>query len=360
MPLVRLQIERLDRARVEQVAEGLSDLDWRVRKRRVPPQFWQWLYFGNPAGEAVAMIAYHEGRPVGRFERIPMRMIVNGKSAGAELLQGLTLDREFRQWTHYRRLVGGALREKRGEKSGFSFGFATPAFARQHHALGEPVLGRVPVFAAVLDAGAALRSRGVPALVSAAAGPVAQAFFRWRPGPTPPNIEIREVAEFPEEAGSLQHPPALQGKVVLQKDRAYLNWRYASPAAVYRRLTAWRSGKLCGFLVWRTDEIGGNGWILELSARDDDAATMSALLGEARGKMQLSGTGLVMASFPEGAAAARMLRRAGFTGLATRWKNLSLIVVPAPSDCPSDYPSDCPEVSERAAWTHSMGDWLYH
>jgi len=350
---IHLKMERLDRTRLEHVAEGLSELDWRVRERRVPPKFWQWLYFGNPAGDAVAMIAYHEGRPVGRFERIPMRMIVDGESVGAEVLQGLTLDREFRQWSHYRRLVGGALREERGERPAFSFAFATPMFARQHHSLGQPVLGRVPVFAAVLNGKAMLRRRGVPALVSAAAGPLAQALFRWRARPAPENIEIREVAEFPEEAGSFQHPPAMRGKVALQKDRAYLNWRYTQcPSVDYHRLTAWRGGQLFGFLVWRADEIGGNGWILELSARDDDADTLSALLGVARGEMQLAGAGLVMASFPIGGAAARVLRRAGFAGLATRWKNLSLIVVPGPLDCPA--------ASDRTGWTHSMGDWLYH
>ena len=353
MRYVRLTVERLDRPRLEHVAEGLCELDWRVRKRRVPPEFWQWLYFENPAGDAVAMIAYHEGRPVGRFERIPIRMVVDGESVGAELLQGLTLDREFRQWTHYRRLVGGALCEEHGERPAFSFGFATSIFARQHHSLGEPALGRVPVLAAVLDGKAMLRGRGVPPLVSAAAGPLAQALFRWRPRPAPTNIEIREISEFPEESGSFQHPPALRGKVALQKDRTYLNWRYAQcPRAGYRRLAAWRGGQLCGFLVWRSDQIGGNGWILELSARNDDGDTLSALLGAARAEMQLARTGLAMASFPEGGAAARVLRRAGFAGLATRWKNLSLIVVPGPSNYPA--------VSDRAAWTHSMGDWLYH
>jgi hypothetical protein len=359
MPFIRLKMERLDQARLEQVAEGLCELDWRVRERRVPPKFWQWLYFGNPAGDAVAMIAYHEGRPVGRFERIPLRMIVDGESVGAELLQGLTLDREFRQWTHYRRLVGGTLREERAEKPAFSFAFATAMFAGQHHSMGEPVLGRVPVFAAVLDGKAMLRHRRALPLVSAAAGALAQALFRWRPRPAAAmNIEIREIAEFPEETGSFQHAPALRGpalrgKVALRKDRAYLNWRYTQcPGVDYRRLAAWRGGQLCGFLVWRSDEIGGNGWILELSALDDDPGTLSALLGAARGEMQLAGAGLVMASFPEGGAAARALRRAGFAGLATRWKNLSLIIVPGPLDCPA--------VSDRTAWTHSMGDWLYH
>jgi len=347
-PLTGLTIERLERGRVEQVAAGLSELDWRVRARRVPPAFWHWLYFGNPAGDAVAMIAYHEGRPVGRFERIPIRMIVHGESVVAELLQGLTLDREFRQWNHYRRLVGGALREECAAKPAFSFGFATPTFARQHHSLGQPVLGRVPVYAALLDGGAALRHRTHAPLVSSTAGTLAQALFGWKRGPAPANIEIREIAEFPSEVSACQ-----AGTVALQKDCVYLNWRYANcPAAHYRRLAAWRSGELYGFMVWRAGEAGSNGWILELSARDDDAATLFALLAAAREEMQAARTGLVMASFPENAAAARVLRRAGFSALATRWKNLSLIVVPGPSNYP--------EVSDRAAWTHSMGDWLYH
>jgi len=350
--VARLEIERLARSRVAEVAPGLSALDWRVRARRVPPDFWQWLYFGNPAGDAVAVIAYHEGRPVGRFERIPMRMIVDGESVGAELLQGLTLDLEFRQWTHYRRLIGATMRAEGAGDPAFSFGFATSMLAKQHHSLGQPVLGRIPVFAAVLDGQAMLRGREFPPFVSAVGGPLAQALFRWRPGPAPANLEIREADEFPEAVGGLQCPPS-GGKVALQKDRTYLNWRYIQcPTEDYGRLTAWRDGQLRGFVVWRTDEKRGDGWILELSARDGDDATLIALLDAVRERMVLAGTGLVMASFPARGAAARTLRRTGFTDWATRWKNLSLIVVRGASSCQT--------IIDRAAWYHSMGDWLYH
>jgi hypothetical protein len=167
----QLQIERIARTNIADISAGLCALDWSVRARRVPPDFWPWLYFRNPAGDAVAIAAFDGHRPVGRFERIPVRVAVDGQTQTADLMQGLTLAPEFRQWTHLRRLLAAALRAESAEKPVFSFGFTTSAAARLNASLGHPVLGRVPVFAAVVDGTAMWRGRKFPSPVSAIAGP---------------------------------------------------------------------------------------------------------------------------------------------------------------------------------------------
>ncbi|MGA2436669.1 MAG: GNAT family N-acetyltransferase, partial [Bryobacteraceae bacterium] len=248
----QLQIERIGRANIADVSAGLCALDWSVRARRVPPDFWPWLYFRNPAGDAVAIAAFDGHRPVGRFERIPVRVAIDGQTQTADLMQGLTLAPEFRQWTHLRRLLAAALRAESAVKPVFSFGFTTSAAARLNASLGHPVLGRVPVFAAVLDGAAMLRGRKFPSPVSAIAGPLSGALFGWRTRPHGGRIEVSETSEFTGNLDELRPSPATPTAIYIRKDSVYLNWRYVErPGACYRRLIALQDGQPAGFLVWR-------------------------------------------------------------------------------------------------------------
>lgn len=332
---------------------GLCDLDWEVRARRLPPEFWPWLYFRNPAGDAVAIIAFHGGRPVGRFERIPVRVTVDGKIETADLLEGLTLAPEFRQWSHLRRMLAMAFRDEPVEKPLFSFGFATAAATRLHSSLGQPVLGRVAVFSAALDGAAMWRGRGVPAWISALAGPLSGALIRWRAQPPGGQIEVRETGDFTADLDELTSALTGPTAIGLRKDPAYLNWRYVQrPGASYRRLIAWQDQQPTGMLVWRPEEVSGDGYILELAARNGDPATLDALLDTARERMRSARVGLVTASFPRAAAAAQALLRAGFVSWATRWKNMSLIVTPREHGRRREL--------SMTDWNYSLGDWLYH
>ena len=349
----QLQIERIGRTNIADVSAGLCDLDWNVRARQVPPDFWPWLYFRNPAGDAVAIVAFDGQRPVGRFERIPVRVAVDSQTQTADLLQGLTLAPEFRQWTHLRRLLAAAIRAESVEKPVFSFGFSTSAAARLHASIGQPVLGRVPVFAVVLNGTAMLRGRKFPSPVSAIAGPLSGALFRWRTRPHEGHIEVSETNEFTGGIEELRPLPVPPTAVFVLKDPAYLNWRYVErPGACYHRLIAWKGRQPAGFLVWRANEINRDGYILELAARNDDPATFDALLHAAREQMQSAGLGLVTASFPRAGAAAHALLRAGFGSWATLWKNMSLVVVPRQQGRQTEL--------SLTAWNYSLGDWLYH
>ncbi|MGO9242758.1 MAG: hypothetical protein ACLQBJ_18300 [Bryobacteraceae bacterium] len=325
-----------------------------MRRRVVPADFWPWLYFDNPAGDALAVVAFHGPRPVGRFECVPVRLVVDGAAQTAYLLQGLTLAPGFRQWAHLRGLLSAAQQAPSRVDPVFSFGFTTPAGTRLHASLGLPVLGRVSMFAAALDGAALLRSRGLPSALSAFAGPLTGALMRWKQARPNAAVAVGEIEAFTSDFDDLATPPSAPGSIGLLKDAAYLDWRYVRrPGACYHRLIASRSGQPAGLLVWRADIGTCDGYLLELAARDDDPATLDALLEAACEQMRSARVGLVAASFPRGSTAARALTRAGFTGLYTRWKKMSLAYVPGREG------EDQAGMS-LAHWSYSLGDWLYH
>lgn len=300
----------------------------------------------------MAIGAFNHQLPVGRFERIPIRMLVDGQTRTADLMQGLTLAPEFRQWTHLRQMLVAGLSAEALEWTTFSFGFTTAAASKLHATLGGPVLGRVHVFAALLDGATLFRSRKFPPLLNAITGVAVGALLQWRPSSPDDSIEVVEVSEF-GRLDELRSASNGGRTVFVRKDTLYLNWRYVErPGAIYRRLFALRSGRPAGFLVWRADEINRDGHILELIARDGDLAVLDALLHFAREQMRAAGVGLVMASFPGDSPSGRALRRARFVNWMTFWKNMHLIVTPG----------QCHEQPElyAPAWDYALGDWLYH
>ena len=347
-----VHVEQVTRATIGRLAVGLCDLDRQVRARNVPPDFWQWLYFSNPAGDAVAVVAAHDSRPVGRFECVPVRLVAGGEISTAYHLQGLTLARDFRQWAHLNSLLSAALDAQHSIDPIFSFGFTTSAATRLHASLGLPVLGRVSMFAAAIDGGVLLGGRGFPSPLGALAGPFAGVLMRWRTGLSHAAVEVRETADFTSAFDDLATPSG-PDSIGLRKDAGYLNWRYVQrPGACYRRLTAWKNGEPAGLLVWRAEDVHRDGYILELAVRDDDPDTMDGLLHASRKQMQSAGVGLVTASFPRSSAAARALVRVGFVGWYSLWKKMSLAVVPGRKGRFAGM--------SLAQWRYSLGDWLYH
>jgi hypothetical protein len=351
---VEARVERVTRGNVREFAAGLSEMDLCVRGRKLAVDFWPWLYFRNPAGAGTAVVAIRSGRVVGKFGRVPVWVTAGGERLIAELLEGLTLLPDFRTWAHFRALTEAALLAEPEREAAFSFGFSTPYMSKLHASLGGPVLGRVPVFAGVLNGATMLTARGFPRPAAIAAGCAARAVFGLkRRCPAAPGVDLIPIPSFGEEYDALWKSLEPAAGVAVVKDAAYLNWRYVDcPAASYHRLAAWRSGELAGYIVWRDRGPNNDGYVLELAARSNRRPVLSALLLIALEDMARSDTGLVMASFPASAACAGVLRSAGFGAWATHLKKMSLVVAPRSGE-------SRPE-QVAGAWQCTLGDWIYH
>lgn len=348
------RVELVTRENVRELAAGLSEMDLRVRGRKLGSDFWPWLYFGNPAGAGTTVVALSGARVVGKLGRVPVRVTADGETLLAELVEGLTLLPEFRKWDHFRALIEASVLAEPGRQPDFSFGFATPYATKLHASTGQPVLGRVPMFAGVLNGTRMLAARGFARPVALAAGCAARAIFglkRTRAAGT--GVQLSEIATFGEEHDALWRSLEPTDGVAIAKDAAYLNWRYVDcPAASYHRLAARAGGGLAGYIVWRDSGPNDDGYVLELAAKGDSRPVLSALLLDALESMAQNDAGLVMASFPASSACLEVLRSAGFGAWATRLKNMSLIVTPRPG-------GDRPEQA-ASAWRYTLGDWIYH
>jgi hypothetical protein len=346
------RVERLTRENVAEFAAGLSKMDESVRGRRLGADFWPWLYFGNPAGTGTAAVALAGGRVVGKLGLVPLRVTADRERLTAELGEGLTLLPEWRTWANFRALAAAVAEPER--TAAFAFGFATPYISKLHALMGHPVLGRVPIFAGVLNGTGMLAARGFRGPAAVAAGCAARLVFGLkRSDRAAAGIELAEIAGFGDEYDALWRAIEPHRGVAVVKDALYLNWRYVEcPAARYHRVAARCGGELAGYIVWRDRGPHGDGYVLELAARGDSRPVLTALLRAAIEGMAGNDTGLAMASFRTSSTCAAVVRSAGFGTWATRLKNMRLIVAPREGE-------SRPE-RMAGAWHHTLGDWIYH
>ena len=346
------RVERFTSQNAAEFAPGLSEMDLRARGRRLGAGFWPWLYFANPAGAGTAVVALAGARVVGKLGRVPVRVTADRERLTAELREGFTLLPEWRSWANFRALAAAAAESE--PPAAFAFGFATPYISKLHALMGHPVLGRVPVFAGVLNGTRMLAARGFARPAALVAGGAARAVFGLkRAHRAAAGIELAEIASFGDEYDALWRSIEPDHGVAVVKDAAYLNWRYVQcPAASYHRVAARRGGELAGYIVWRDRGPNDDAYVLELAARADSRPVLSALLLAALEDMARNDTGLVMASFPASAASVATLRSAGFGAWATRLKDMSLIVTPREGE-------SRPE-RVAGAWQYTLGDWIYH
>jgi hypothetical protein len=290
---------------------------------------------------------------VGKLSTIYLSLVVQGKQVVAGLMADLSIHPAERSWQCVRGLVEMNLAENQKNQIAFGFGFSTRLAAQMNQLLGGTNLGRAPIYLGFLNVVSALKGRSVPYAVSIIgwlAQPIVGLKIR---SASSSDFDIRWVDNFDNSFDELWSTIEKNRVIAVVKDAVYLNWRYVEyPIRNYRRLAAYRTEKLEGFVVFRTELKKHAAFVLELLARDDNRETMRALLLQTFLEMRTQGIGLVSASFPTDSPAAAALKEFGFKSWGTRLWNMDMIIAT------DRRKKSCPELDLKN-WDFSLGDWLY-
>jgi len=342
----------LTRASLPELAHGLTALEEAVHGRRPELSFWQWRYLDNPAGGSITVVAVRDGAVLGKSGGVLVPLLAGGVSRTACLMEGLCVLPGERAWQLYRGLLASHAEHSRQAGVELFFGFSTRLAAGMHRRLGYPELGRCPIWSGILDARKVLRSRSIPA--SSWLGSLAQPLVRVGRLASPrKDVEIAPLEQFGEEVDEFRGAADEPGRVAVDKTAAYLQWRYVRcPGRTYRRLGAWRGGRLEGYAASTISGLRGDGYLLELTARHDDPIILSNLASESLRALAGEGAGLVSASFRRHSPQARVLRSLGFKSWGTWLWNMRTILAGGWIEAGLLAPG--------TQWDYTLGDWLYY
>ncbi|MFB3881419.1 MAG: GNAT family N-acetyltransferase [Armatimonadota bacterium] len=329
-------------------AEKLCRLQAAVFGIARTPDYWQWKYRANPAGDDRTWVAEdaETGSIVGMNGLVPIRVGVRGEQMTALQSLDIAVEEDYRR--HFVHLE--IARRQDSSDCAFVFAFGETVTVKVSTALmGYIAVGPTPRVAKPLSLQPCVppRWRAVARLGDPA--------FRWvargRAVSPPSGAEIVPISRFDERYDGFWREQATSYPLAVWRDSAYLNWRYLDvPEEGYESFGVERQGEILGFTVLHLVSVAGRprGRILELAAANDDPAITRALLSHAVGRFIERGAEMaaawIFASDPRWSA----MRELGFVSRPRAGRQM--VVLPVSSAVP-------PEMAANAAnWRISWGD----
>lgn len=300
----------------EQTLMALTKL---VLERDIKLEEWRWLFRDNPAGQGIFSLADHDGKVVGQYVVIPIRMLVNGEEITSAQSMDTMTHPDYRRQGMFTTLANEVYveLEKRGIHA--AYGFPNPAshpgFVKK---LEWITLIDLPFRARPLKPGAILAEKfGAASIMKAAGAPTGALFNRMYPmRKFSSDSDIRKIEFFSPEFDELWNSVAGSFNCVVKRDAAYLNWRYVSkPGSDYSIFGAYdETNLLTGYSVLTTIMQGdvGQGHILDILTRNHDAGTASALIRAASRRFNEIGCDVVICLMLDHAPYHDPLRKHGF------------------------------------------------
>ncbi|MEW6220973.1 MAG: GNAT family N-acetyltransferase [Thermodesulfobacteriota bacterium] len=327
----------------------LSDFHGQACQAVLPPAFWQWKYFDNPAGPGFLVLALEDGRPVGRNGVYAQRFLVNGQELAAGQVADIDLLEPSRRGGVYlglARFLRAAMAEHR-----LPFLCAVAVEATRElstRVLGWRLVGPVDRWIRPLDPLAFLGRR-----LGLAAGTLSLAsLVRRLPSRLPAGVRRLDLAEL-AGVGDALWPQLRRRPVMAVKDGQHLDWRYRRcPVVSYQALVAEQNGRPAGLAIFHLVEKERlvYGIVSELLVAEDDLAIARRLLAGAQQELARQGAASLVAWLPGHDPLAAGLRRQGWRPRPT--PHYWLVYGGGPPVAPDD-------LTAPAAWTYSLGDSDY-
>jgi hypothetical protein len=308
------------------------------------PEYFDWLMRDGPGGEPFVMVGESTitGEIVGCVWYVPIVATVAGQVGLGYLACNGLVQPEYRNQGIFVQTLAGGL--SRLADHVFSYAFVKPASLNACQRVGLGLVTSVPLLVRPLDMVALVRRRisnpflrsGLPFAWWLASHTVARTGSVPRVGS---NVRITVDDVIDEQFDRLADRLGSVRDIWVRRDRAFLNWRFASSSfREYRVLAARVNGWLIGYLVARCTEIGGvrTGLILDLLVEPGKNAEAGgrALIAEATSWFAASGVALGSCLMLPYSLEYRLLCQAGYVVCPERLAPQPFRLVARPATSP--------------------------
>jgi GNAT superfamily N-acetyltransferase len=276
---------------------------------------WDWQYRENPhaEGDPEIWVAREDGRILGQYASMPVRLWWGGKEVRASWGMDVFLREEARG-----RGVGAQLFDTWSGNVDVALGLGlTTSSYGLFQKLHYHDVGPVPFYRKILDPFAVL-ARRIGRAAARLGAPVLGAAWRSLHPETPvsaPGVEVRPATGFGPDYDRLWERARDSYAMCVRRDAAYLEWKYLRcPHRGYSRWEARRGEELVGFAVSRHEDYRGLrlGWIVDVFTETSDGAARQALLETILADFRQAGVARAQA-FSMNAALGTALLRRGFS-----------------------------------------------
>jgi GNAT superfamily N-acetyltransferase len=271
---------------------------------------WEWQYRQNPnIGEPQIWIARDEGRIVGQYATMPVRLRVNGQEIDASWGMDVMVAPE-----RQRQGLGEILFNTWDRHTGASLGMGLSVGSHKlFRKLKWPDVGPVPCLVKPTSP-RAFRKAGWPAPVNALLSLMARPLLALSRSKNTIDAGVRTIRDFDERFTELWERAAPKFAFAVRRDAAYLQWKYITlPHIRYEIIALDRGATIGGYAVFRhVDEPKGRVTALvDLFADPDDRDAVVALLNAVEHEAKSAGSDKIRA-FVMNAAFRATMRSQGY------------------------------------------------
>jgi len=320
----------------------------------IPPQYWRWRYFDNPAGPSGIVIALDGERIVGSMSAFAVPFRLGGQRLLSSQLGENNILRSHRSTSVYFQLAVTVFRELLDRRGiDFCFGIAPKETRDLSVVLMEfDEVGPISKLVKIVNPVPHLRKKSKLPLPRSLGTPFAMG-RRWAAGRALRDFTVARFDHFSEvDDGGRQQDHA--GHVIASRDPSYMEWRYVScPLRCYEKVQLRSGGELLGWVVYHVlEEQGVRYGVLDecFSSTQGGAGPVVDL---AIGAFLERGVDAVVAWASPSTTLHRALRSRGFVPRPSpRW----LIARPFTDRVPASV------LSSEDSWYYTIGDtdyWLF-
>jgi GNAT superfamily N-acetyltransferase len=284
-------------------------------------RWWQWMYRDNPAGGGRIWLAEHDGKIVGQYAIVPVKVKVGSKTVlGSQSVDTMTHP-DYRHQKIFETLARKVYDEAEEDGIhivyGFPNKFSYPGFVKK---LNWFDIATMQVMFKPLNWRNAIKlkvkNKFLQAVLAMGASLVFnKVFFRTQKLPFVESLNINQVTSFDDRVNDLWAKISSQYHIMIVRDKDYLNWRYSTPGANYSILVAEKAGEICGYLVLEHKLRNGTNvsYIYDLLAQSEEI--MHCLVSKAMDDCQQKKIDLIVYGLIADKTYRRILKRSGFISL---------------------------------------------
>jgi predicted N-acetyltransferase YhbS len=326
---------------------------------------WNWQYRDHYTGLMMSLVAVNkEDEIVGHYAARPVRMKVSDEVHIGMLAVDAMVRSDYQRQGMFVQL-GKSLHRFAAEQ-GVPLLYAFPQETSSHAfytKLGWAKLyNRVPLYVKVLDVAGVLRSRLGGRFLSSVLAPAGTAALglldRFIGGKLPDGCRLVEVARFDERLDALWAQASVRHNILLVRDQAYLNWRFAdSPTECYTCLVVEKASEVVGYAVLKQEQRFGLhvGYIMDILTIPTEPALAAGLIAQVIDRFRHQQLEMVGCLMLEHTSYAHALRKNGFIRVPDR---LYPQVLTLGVYCSSEHHSD-QFLLDPGNWFVTFGDHDY-
>lgn len=222
--------------------------------------FWNSLIKYNPCSIRKVLVAVDDqNKIVAHYAMVPFKFLREGELLLGGFLCQLMVDEKYRQELVFPRMEMKFI--KAYKESGIDFVFSLgnrEKVVKAHLSFGFRKVGDLPVYARPYKlAGISQRliTNRLLKLITAPGLSIAEKALRLRGYPGESDLTVDEITEFDSSVDHFIEKVQSRFPYCALRNSAILNWRFADPAARYRKVVAKEAGDIVGYAVLRRIEM---------------------------------------------------------------------------------------------------------